>query len=64
MDHTRHEMRHTFITQAKECGVNDYVFKLIVGIEIDDVMENVYTHRNLENLQTKMRKVDFLLDET
>ena len=63
MDHTPHEMRHTFITQAKECGVNEYVLKLIVGHEIDDVTENVYTHRDLENLQTEMRKVDFFLDE-
>ena len=30
--------------------------------EIHDVTENVYTHRNLENLQTEMIKVDFFLD--
>ena len=59
MRHTPHETRHTFITQAKYCQVNEYILKLIIGHEIRDVTERVYTHRNIEELKEEMAKVKY-----
>lgn len=50
MKHNPHETRHTFITQAKYCKVNEYILKKIIGHEIRDVTEAVYTHRTIEDL--------------
>ena len=50
MHHTPHETRHTFITYAKKSKINDYILKKIVGHEIRDITEKVYTHRNIEEL--------------
>lgn len=59
MNHTPHETRHTFITQAKYCKVNEYILKKIVGHEIRDVTEAVYTHRNIEDLKKEIVKVKY-----
>lgn len=41
-----HCTRHTFITKAKESKMDEYAIKLIVGHEISDITESVYTHRD------------------
>lgn len=48
--------RHTFITLAKEAGMNEYVIKLIANHAIEDVTEKVYTHRTMEQLHTEMKR--------
>lgn len=60
MNHTPHETRHTFITYAKKSKINDYILKKIVGHEIRDVTEKVYTHRNIEDLINEAEKIQFL----
>lgn len=57
MDHKPHDTRHTFITKAKEAGVNEYVLKRIVGHEVWDVTEKVYTHRSIEDLCHEIMKI-------
>ena len=59
MKHTPHETRHTFITQAKHCKVNDYILKIIVGHEIRDVTEKVYTHRAIDELRREIAKIEY-----
>ena len=59
MIHTPHETRHTFITKAKYCHVDDYMLKRIIGHEISDITEKIYTHRNLEELKREIVKVIF-----
>ena len=56
---TPHYTRHTFITKAKSRSVNmnDNILKLIVGHEIGDLTEHVYTHRELEDLREEMLKI-------
>lgn len=58
-DITPHYTRHTFITKAKsrEVSMNDYILKLIVGHEIGDLTEHVYTHRELNDLKEEMEKI-------
>lgn len=48
--------RHTFITKAKESGLNEYILKLIVGHTIKNITERVYTHRELEDLKKEIEK--------
>ena len=55
--HHPHETRHTFITKAKSCNMDEYILKLIVGHAIDDITEKVYTHRTIEQLKAEMEKI-------
>ena len=57
LKHYPHETRHTFITQAKACAVDEYILKLIVGHAIADITEKVYTHRTIEQLKNEMKKI-------
>lgn len=57
MNHARHDTRHTFITKAKSCNMDEYILKLIVGHAIDDITEKVYTHRTIEQLKAEMEKI-------
>lgn len=55
--HTPHETRHTFITKAKACNMDEYILKLIVGHAIEDITEKVYTHRSIDELKQEMEKI-------
>lgn len=57
LKHRPHETRHTFITKAKACNMDEYILKLIVGHAIEDITEKVYTHRTVEQLKTEIRKI-------
>lgn len=57
-DHTLHEARHTFITVAKLNNMDEYILKLIVGHEISDITEKIYTHRDVASLYREMEKFD------
>ena len=59
LKHHPHETRHTFISSAKKNGVDEYVLKLVVGHEISDVTEKIYTHRGLEQLKNEINKVQY-----
>ena len=59
-----HEFRYTFITRAKECGVNPEVVMLWVGHESDgDVktsrVDRGYTTYSDEYLLAEMSKIDY-----
>lgn len=57
MQHRPHETRHTFITKAKACHMDEHILKLIVGHVEKDITERIYTHRTLEQLQEEIKKV-------
>lgn len=59
MTHTPHETRHTFITCAKAKHMDDNLLKMIVGHEITDITESVYTHRPLSDLVVAMTLIDY-----
>lgn len=56
-EHTCHDTRHTFVTMAKEAGMNEYILKLIVGHAVADITERIYTHRSIEQLHEEIRKI-------
>lgn len=59
---TPHYTRHTFITMAKsrDVNMNEYILKLIVGHDIGDLTEHVYTHRELQDLKEEIEKIKLL----
>ncbi len=48
---------YTSTPRAKEAGVDEYCLKLIVGHQIGDVTERVYTHRTIESLAAEIEKI-------
>lgn len=59
MYHTPHETRHTFISCAKSKRMDDNLLKMIVGHEIRDITESVYTHRPVSDLIEAMTLIDY-----
>ncbi len=56
---TPHYTRHTFITIAKsrDVNMNEYILKLIVGHDIGDITEHIYTHRELQDLKEEIELI-------
>lgn len=55
--HTPHDARRTFVTLAKQNGMDEYALKKIVGHTISDLTENTYTDRSVEWLTNEMLKI-------
>lgn len=56
LSHRPHDTRHTFITLAKDAGMDEYIIKLIVGHSIEDVTEKV-PHRTLDQLKEEIELI-------
>lgn len=56
-DHSLHDGRVTFVTLAKESGVDEYAIKRIVGHSIADLTERVYTRRTFAWLKEEIEKI-------
>ena len=52
INHTIHETRHTFISQADRLDLNKITLKKIVGHSVkgNDITNDVYTHKNKEDV--------------
>lgn len=55
--HRPHDGRMHFVTTAKKYGVDEYAIKYIVGHEITDITEKVYTKRDIDWLHEEMQKI-------
>ena len=55
--HYGHDGRLFFATQAKKHKLDEYAIKYIMGHQIDDVTENVYTKREISWLDSEMQKI-------
>lgn len=59
-----YDLRHTFVTRAKECGVCDEVVSLWTGHSLGKtVTAKVYTHYNLDFQQKEALKIVYNLEE-
>lgn len=56
-----HDCRKYFVTKAKEYNLDEYAIKRIVGHQIRDITESVYTERSLEWLKKEINKIPSLL---
>lgn len=58
--HHLHELRHTFITRAQECGVPREVVSVWAGHAADNTQTSiVYTHFSDEFMLSEGKKVDY-----
>lgn len=55
--HRPHDGRKHFVTMAKKYGVDEYAIKYMVGHEISDITEKVYTQREFEWLKEEIEKI-------
>ena len=55
--HRPHDPRKTFVTLAKEHGVDDIAIKRIIGHAIDDLTEKIYTERPISWLLDEISKI-------
>lgn len=56
-NHRPHDGRKHFVTQAKKYGVDEYAIKYIVGHNISDITEKVYTNREFKWLKEEIEKI-------
>ena len=56
--HKPHDPRKTFVTMCKECKVDEYAIKRIVGHKIEDITESIYTERKLDWLLEEVKKIE------
>lgn len=56
-NHRPHDPRKHFITMAKNANVNEYAIKKIVGHEINDITERIYTDRDPDWIKHEMLKI-------
>lgn len=57
--HTPHDTRHTFITRARECGIDHLVLQRIVGHTPDTITERIYTHLSDDELKAEIIKLEY-----
>lgn len=58
--HHLHELRHTFITRAQECGIPREIVSVWAGHKADNTMtSNVYTHFSEEFQLQEIRKFNY-----
>lgn len=56
-NHKPHDGRVQFVTSAKKYDLNEYAIKYIVGHNISDITEKVYTRRSIEWLKSEINKI-------
>lgn len=56
--HQPYECRHTFITRARECNMNQLCIQRIVGHKPTTITEQVYTHISINELKTELCKYE------
>lgn len=57
INHKPHDGRVHFVTSAKKYDMNEYAIKYIVGHNISDLTERIYTRRSIEWLKTEIQKI-------
>ena len=57
IEHKPQDGRVRFVTMAKAANVDEYAIKYIVGHNISDVTERVYTRRKLSWLAEEIEKI-------
>ena len=55
--HRPHDGRKTFVTMAKRYNVDEYALKYMVGHNISDITERIYTERTLVWLKEEIEKI-------
>jgi len=57
--HTFKDLRHTFTTRARECGIENEVVSLWTGHSLGNITASVYTHFSPEFMQQEAEKLRY-----
>lgn len=57
INHRPHDPRKHFVTMAKKYSVDEYAIKRLIGHEIDDLTEKVYTERDIQWFREEIAKI-------
>ena len=57
MNHLPHDTRHTFATISDNAYMNKLCIKRIMGHQSTDITDNVYTHKDIEQLKKEIEKI-------
>lgn len=60
LDHLPHDGRHTFASRADRCKVNIVSIKRIMGHKLRDITQDVYTHKEIEELIEAVNQITFV----
>ena len=55
--HKPHDTRVQFVSSLKSAEVDEYLIKRLVGHSIQDITENIYTKRSIEQLAEAVKKI-------
>lgn len=58
-NHTLKDLRHTFTTRARECGIDNEVVAVWTGHSLGNITASVYTHFSIEFQQEQAKKLDY-----
>lgn len=50
LEHTSHDGRHTFASLMDSAGANKFCIKRVMGHSSQDITDDVYTHKTIEEL--------------
>ena len=59
-NHTMHETRHTFATKCKECNLDTFITKKLLGHAVKDITFGTYTHLSIDNLRAEIEKITYI----
>lgn len=59
IDHTFHELRHTFATYGKACGMDDFYRRALLGHSQKGLTDSVYTHATATDLKKQIELLDY-----
>lgn len=62
LNHTPHDARHSFATFMEKCEANKLATQLIMGHSPRLLIDKVYTHKTLEDLQKEINKLETIFD--
>ena len=58
-NNTLKDLRHTFTTRARECGVDNELVAVWTGHSLGNITSSVYTHFSMEHQQREASKVNY-----
>ena len=60
-NHTLKDLRHTFTTRARECGVDNELVAVWTGHSLGNITSSVYTHFSIEFQKEQAQKLLYTL---
>ena len=61
-NHTLKDLRHTFMTRARECRIDNELVAVWTGHSLGNITSSVYTHFSMEHQQKEIQKLNYDLE--